>query len=296
MNTTVERLRQAYSPKTKAVFMPHSLGVPFDAPAVRAFCDEHHLWLVEDCCDAIGSTVAGKPVGSFGDLATFSFYAGHHMTMGEGGAVVAKTKELAQLVRRFRDWGRDCWCRTGEDNVCRKRFAFQFGQMPAGYDHKYIFTEIGYNLKITDIQIAAGITQFKKLPEFTAQRRRNAERWHAGLLPFTKFLQLPEAPASTVPSWFGFYLTVKPGSPFTREELVNHLESRKVVTRLILAGNLAKQPYLQTYGVPHRIAESLDNTDAIMRNSFWVGCFHGLGDAEMDYEVKVFAEFFSRAT
>jgi len=294
MNTTVERLAEALSPKTKAVFMPHNLGVPFDAALVMDFCRQHRLWLIEDCCDALGSTYRGQPVGSFGDLATFSFYAGHQLTMGEGGAVVARTNELAIIVRSLRDWGRDCWCRTGEDNACGKRLAYQFGAMPAGYDHKYIFTEIGYNLKITDIQAAAGVSQLAKLPRFTARRRQNFSRLNDGLQPYERWLQRPVAPPGTEPSWFGCYLTVKPGSPFTRAELIHYLESRRVTTRLILAGNLTKQPYLQTYRVPHRISGALTNTDTIMERSFWVGCYHGLGDAEMDYTISVFRDFFRR--
>ena len=294
MNASIEQLAKAISLQTKAIFMPHNLGVPFDVAGVQRLCQQHQLWLIEDCCDALGSIVGGNPVGSFGDLATFSCYAGHHLTMGEGGAVVAKTKELARLVRRFRDWGRDCWCRTGEDNACGKRFRFTFGELPPGYDHKYVFTEVGYNLKITDIQAAAGVSQLKKLDTFTQRRRRNFEVLSRGLAPYHQWLRLPQAPLGTEPSWFGFSLTVRPDAPFTRQELINYLESAKIATRLILAGNLTKQPYLKTSEVPYRQVGELPNTDTIMRQSFWVGCFHGLGDEEMAYIVKAFREFFRR--
>ncbi len=294
MNTTVDRLQAAYSPKTRAVFMPHNIGVPFDVDRVAAFCRRHGLWLVEDCCDALGSLYRGKPVGSFGDLATFSFYAGHHMTTGEGGAIACRTPRLGKILRGFRDWGRDCWCKTGEDNVCGQRFGYTLGQLPPGYDHKYVFTEIGYNLRLTDIQAAAGIVQFSKLAAFTARRRANGAVLLAGLQPFERFLILPREPAHAASSWFGFYLTLQPDCPFTRTDLINFLESRKITTRQILAGNLTKQPYLTTYRVPHRIAGSLQNTDAIMARSLWVGCYHGLGAAEMNYTVQAFKEFLSR--
>lgn len=294
MNTTVRHLAAALSEKSRAVFMPHNLGVPFDLDGVVRFCREHNLWLIEDCCDALGSTYRGQSVGSFGDLATFSFYAGHQITMGEGGAVVCRTPKLGQIVRSLRDWGRDCWCKTGEDNACRQRFSLQFGTLPAGYDHKYVFTELGYNLRLTDIQAAAGLVQLEKLPAFTARRQENFARLRDGLAAFEQWLILPEAPVHTQPSWFGFYLTQRRVAPFQRAELINFLESRKITTRQILAGNLTRQPYLQTYHVPYRQVGELPNTDSIMAQSFWVGCYQALGAAEMDYIVKTFHEYLSR--
>lgn len=289
-NIDASRLEAALSPKTRAVILAHTLGNPFDLDAVVAFCRKHELWLVEDNCDALGSTYRGQMTSTFGDIATFSFYPAHHITMGEGGCVVTRIPRLKRAVESFRDWGRDCWCAPGKDNTCNKRFGWQLGQLPAGYDHKYIYSHIGYNLKLTDMQAAVGVTQLKKLPAFVAARKHNWRRLHAGLAPFSEWLMLPEATPQSDPSWFGFVLTVHAGAPFTRNQLVQMLENNKVATRLVFAGNLLRQPAYAD--IAHRVAGPLTNTDLTMNHSFWVGVYPGLTDEMIDYMLEVFARFF----
>ncbi len=285
----VSQLEAALSSRTRAVMIAHTLGNPFDLAAVQAFCKKHDLWFVEDCCDAVGALYGGQKVGTFGDLATVSFYPAHHITMGEGGCVLTDKPLLKTLVESFRDWGRDCWCEPGKDNTCGKRFDWQLGDLPCGYDHKYTYSHIGYNLKLTDMQAAVGVSQLKKLPGFIAARRRNFDTLMAGLRPFEDAFMLPAATPGSEPSWFGFPLAVRPGAPFTRDELVRHLEARKIGTRLLFGGNLVRQPAYQD--VPRRIVGDLANTDFVMRNVFWIGLYPGLTEPMLDYMITCFRDF-----
>lgn len=290
-NVDVSRLEAARSEKTRAVIFAHALGNPFNLDAVVEFCRKHNLWLIEDNCDALGSTYRGQMTATFGDVATFSFYPAHHITMGEGGCVVTRNAKIRRSVESFRDWGRDCWCAPGKDNTCNKRFGWQLGQLPAHYDHKYIYSHIGYNLKLTDMQAAVGVSQLKKLPTFVEARKRNWRRLHAGLQAYQDFIILPQATANSDPSWFGFLITIRPGAPFVRNDLIQALETRKVATRLMFAGNLLRQPaYI---GVQHRVVGDLTNTDIIMNNAFWVGVYPGLTEEMIDYMLGVFAQFFT---
>jgi len=282
----------AITDKTRAIMVAHTLGNPFDLDRVMKVAKEHNLFVIEDSCDALGSTYRGKPVGSFGDLATFSFYPAHHITMGEGGAVATNNSKLRVLVESFRDWGRDCWCDPGKDNTCGKRFGWQLGDLPFGYDHKYIYSHLGYNLKATDLQAAIGVAQLDKLDDFVATRKRNFDLLYKGLSRFEKFLILPRATPNAEPSWFGFILTIRDGAPFTRESLTGFLEDHKIATRLLFAGNITKQPYFK--GLPHRVVGTLENTDRIMYRSFWVGVFPGVTTEMVEYVVDQFSAFFSR--
>lgn len=288
-NIDVTQLAPALSSRTRAVMIAHTLGNPFDLGAVTAFCREHDLWLVEDCCDAVGATYAGKPVGSFGDLATVSFYPAHHITMGEGGAVLTKKPMLKTLAESFRDWGRDCWCAPGMDNTCGKRFDWQLGELPHGYDHKYIYSHIGYNLKVTDMQAAVGVAQLGKVEGFVAARRRNFARLREGLESLREFLVLPEPTPDSEPSWFGFPIAVRPEAPFDRNALVKHLNDRKIATRQIFAGNLIRQPAYAD--VVHRRVGDLKNSDFVMNQALWIGVYPGLTDEMVDFMVEAFAEF-----
>ncbi len=294
-NVNREQLKKAISKKTKAIFLPHHLGNTFNVDAVKALCKKHKLWLVEDCCDALGSTYKGKQVGSFGDLSTFSFYAGHHMTMGEGGAVMARDPLLASVTRSFRDWGREYWFKTGEDSRRDKGLgALGKSKLPPDYDHKFIFSEIGFNLKITDIQAALGLVQLKKVGAFTKRRRDNFAYYYKELKRHKKFFVLPEAAVNTQPSWFGFLLTLKDDCPFTRKELIQYLHDHKIVTRMFLAGNIINQPYFQSYAIDYRVSGKLPNTDHVMRGSFWVGCYQAIDKERREYVVKVFTEFLTK--
>ena len=256
-NVDVAALEEAISPRTRAIFIAHTLGNPFDLKAVTRIAAEHGLWLVEDNCDALGSLYDGKQTGTFGSLATFSFYPAHHITMGEGGCVVTNRPELKVLVESFRDWGRDCWCEPGEDDTCGKRFAWKLGQLPRGYDHKYIFSHIGYNLKVTDMQAAVGVAQLQKLAGFVEARKRNWQRLREGLAPYEDVLILPRATDRSDPSWFGFLITVRESAPFTRDDLVGYLEQRRIQTRLLFGGNLTRQPAYQA--IEHRVVGELRN-------------------------------------
>ena len=282
-NVDVERLAEAVSPKTRAIMLAHTLGNPFNLEAVTALAEQHGLYLIEDCCDALGSTYQGKGVGTFGDLATLSFYPAHQITMGEGGAILSNRLSLIKLVESFRDWGRDCWCPPGRENTCEKRFDWQLGDLPAGYDHKYIYAHAGYNMKVTDMQAALGVSQLDKLAGFVQKRKENFAALTtmfeaAGL---AEHFILPRATAGADPSWFGFLLTVRPGSPLKRRELVVELEAKGVGTRLLFGGNLTRQPAFMN--LPHRVAGPLDNTDTIMANSFWIGVWPGIGEVERTY-------------
>jgi CDP-6-deoxy-D-xylo-4-hexulose-3-dehydrase len=257
-----------------------------------ALAKRHDLWLIEDNCDALGATYRGQMTGTFGDLATLSFYPAHHITMGEGGTVLTNQPKLKTLVESFRDWGRDCWCAPGKADTCGKRFEWQLGDLPGGYDHKYIYSHIGYNLKATDMQAAIGVSQLAKLPQFIETRKRNWRRLREGLAPAETFLILPEATPHSDPSWFGFAMTVRPGAPFDRRAFVQFLESRKVATRLLFGGNLLRQPAYQH--VAHRVVGELVNTEIVMNGTFWIGVYPGINDAMVDYVVASVEEFMSR--
>jgi CDP-6-deoxy-D-xylo-4-hexulose-3-dehydrase len=288
-NVDIGRLESAIGPRTRAIMLAHTLGNPFDLSAVTDLAAKHDLWLIEDNCDALGSTYEGRLTGTFGALATFSFYPAHHLTMGEGGCVITRDSRLKTLVESFRDWGRACWCAPGVDNTCGKRFDWQLGELPSGYDHKYIYSHIGYNLKATDMQAAVGVAQLKKLPQFIADRRRNWRLIYDRLRPWEDKLILPRATPRSDPSWFGFPITVRADAGFSRLELVRHLESRKIGTRQLFGGNLTRQPAYR--GVPFRVAGDLTNTDTIMNNTFWIGVYPGITETMIDHLGQSFADF-----
>lgn len=295
-NMDVTQLEAALSPKTKAVMIAHSLGNPFDIKTIKAFCEKHNLWLVEDNCDALGSkyTIDGETrfTGTWGDIGTSSFYPPHHMTMGEGGAVYTNNPLLHRMIRSYRDWGRDCICPPGKDGVCGHRFDRQFGELPLGYDHKYVYSHFGYNLKITDMQAAVGVEQLKKFPSFIERRRYNWDRIRKGLDDLQDVYILPEPAEGSEPSWFGFLISVKPESGHTRNEVTGYLESHNIQTRLLFGGNLIKHPcfdeYRNTNG--YRVVGELTNTDYIMENSFWIGVYPGMTDEKLDYMIQVLRE------
>jgi CDP-6-deoxy-D-xylo-4-hexulose-3-dehydrase len=286
---TVEAVAAAVGPRTKAVMLAHTMGFPFDAAAIGELCKQRGLWLVEDCCDALGTKLRGRHAGTFGDLATFSFYPAHQITMGEGGAVVTGDERLARIARSLRDWGRDCCCTGGKSNTCGQRFSGQFGTLPPGYDHKYVYSHVGYNLKVTDIQAAIGCAQLDKLPAFIAARRRHWARLRDLLSPFADRLLLPEPPPNSEPCWFGFVVTVRDGAGFTRNELTAWLEAAKIETRNLFAGNLLRQPAYA--GIEHRIVGDLCNTDKIMNDTFFVGVYPGLTDEQINYMAATFRRF-----
>lgn len=293
-NIDCSLLEKARSRKTKAVMLAHTLGNPFDIGKVKKFCDRHGLWLVEDNCDALGSKYAGKFTGTFGHIGTSSFYPPHHMTMGEGGAVYTSDPLLRRLVESFRDWGRDCWCASGRDNTCGNRFTGQYGALPAGYDHKYVYSHFGYNLKATEMQAAVGLAQLDKFPQFVEARKKNWAYLRKALAPFSKQLILPEPTLKSDPSWFGFLVTVRERAGFTREQLVAHLEANKVQTRMLFAGNLTKHPCfdgMRRSGKGYRVAGKLSNTDVIMNRSFWVGVYPGMTQQMLRYVARIFSGF-----
>ena len=284
-NIDVSLLEEALSPKTKAVMVAHTLGNPFDLATITDFCRRNGLWLIEDCCDAVGARYDGKPVGTFGDLATVSFYPAHHITMGEGGAVLCNQGAIKVLAESFRDWGRDCWCEPGKDNTCGKRFDQQFGTLPAGYDHKYVYSHIGYNLKVTDMQAAVGVAQLAKLDGFIEARTRNFNHLYEGLSDLEDCLLLPEATPNSEPSWFGFPVAMRPDAPISRNDLVRALNDRGIGTRLVFAGNLLRQPaYLD---ITHRVVGDLANADFVMENALWLGVFPGLTPDHIDHVIDV---------
>jgi CDP-6-deoxy-D-xylo-4-hexulose-3-dehydrase len=289
----VTRLEEARSEKSKAVMIAHTLGNVFNLGAITAFCKKYNLWLIEDCCDALGSTYKGQKVGTFGDIATVSFYPAHHITMGEGGAVLTDKPALQVLIDSFRDWGRDCWCEPGVDNTCGKRFDWQLGTLPCGYDHKYTYSHVGYNLKATDMQAALGVSQIGKLPQFIARRKENFAYLKAALKPLEEVLQLPVAGEDADPSWFGFPIGVKEGAPFTRDQLTRELEAKKVGTRLLFAGNLLRQPAYE--GLEYRVIGDMSGSDYVMNRVFWIGVFPGLTTEMLDYVVETMVAFVGTA-
>lgn len=288
-NILADRVEEAITDKTRAIMVAHTLGNPFDAERLAAIAKKHNLFLIEDCCDALGATLNGRHVGTFGDIGTLSFYPAHHITMGEGGAVFTSHPALRRAVEAFRDWGRDCYCEPGKDNTCNRRFGWQLGELPYGYDHKYTYSHLGYNLKITDMQAAVGVAQLAHLDGFVAARRRNFDALKNGLRDLEEFFVLPEATPGSEPSWFGFLLTVRETAPFSRDDIVKHLNERKIGTRLLFGGNLIRQPYMQ--GRNYRVVGSLDNSDRIMNQTFWVGVFPGLDDERIGYMLDTIRAF-----
>ena len=289
----INQLEAALSERTRAIFIAHTLGNVFDLDAVAAFAKEHNLWLIEDCCDALGSTWKGRAVGSFGDIATVSFYPAHHITMGEGGAVLTDKPNLQVLIESFRDWGRDCWCHPGKDNTCGRRFDWQLGSLPYGYDHKYTYSHVGYNLKATDMQAALGVSQIEKLPRFIARRKENFQYLYAALKPLEHVLLLPEATPGSDPAWFGFPIGIRASAPFKREELIRALDADKIATRLLFGGNLLRQPAYE--GCQHRVVGDLPNTDFVMNNVFWIGVYPGLTTPMLDFVAETIVRFVSDA-
>jgi CDP-6-deoxy-D-xylo-4-hexulose-3-dehydrase len=289
-NIDATKIEAAISPKTKAIMLAHSLGNPFNLDVVTALCKKYNLWLIEDCCDALGATYNGQLVGTFGDIATLSFYPAHHITMGEGGAVFTNDPELKLIAESFRDWGRDCYCPPGKDNTCNKRFCWKLGQLPEGYDHKYTYSHLGYNLKISDMQAACALAQLDRLEEFIATRKSNFAYLKNRLKSCEDFLHLPEATPNSDPSWFGFPVVLKESSGIQRVDLLNYLDQNKIATRLLFAGNLTRQPYM--IGQQFRVSGELTNTDVVMNQTFWLGTFPALTTAHLDYIAEKLEEFF----
>ncbi len=283
-NIDASQIEAAISPKTKAIMLAHTLGNPYNLDVVTALCKKHGLWLIEDCCDALGSTYNGRMVGGFGDIGTLSFYPAHHITMGEGGAVFTNNGELRQIAESFRDWGRDCYCPPGKDNTCGRRFCWKLGNLPEGYDHKYTYSHLGYNLKITDMQAACGVAQLAKADFFIQRRKENFNYLKSRLASCEEFMILPEATAGSAPSWFGFPITLRENSSTSRGDLIGYLDQCKIGTRLLFAGNLTRQPYM--IGRNFRISGELTNTDVVMRNTFWIGVQPALSEEMLDYSAS----------
>jgi len=290
-NIDAAAIEAAITPRTRAIVLAHTLGNPFDLDTITAIAKTYGLRLIEDCCDALGAKYNGTAVGSFGEIGTLSFYPAHHITTGEGGAVFTKSSQFKRILESLRDWGRDCWCPPGHDNTCKQRFSWQLGGLPVGYDHKYIYSHLGYNLKMTDMQAAVGVKQLDRLDEFVTARNANFAYLRAGLQRFEEFLILPEATANAEPSWFGLPLTIRPGTPYTRDLLVGHLNRARIGTRYLFGGNLIHQPYMK--GQNYRVAGATPNADLVMNATFWIGVFPGLAQAHLDYMLVSFEEFFS---
>jgi CDP-4-dehydro-6-deoxyglucose reductase, E1 len=288
-NIKPEMIEAAVSERTRAIMLAHTLGNPFDLAEVMRVARKHRLWVVEDCCDALGATYDGRMVGTFGDIGTLSFYPAHHITMGEGGAVFTDKIFLRRIIESMRDWGRDCWCAPGKDNTCEMRFTRQMGALPQGYDHKYTYSHAGYNLKITDMQAAVGLSQLARVEEFIAARRRNFALLTEGLAPFEDAFVLPRATPNSDPSWFGFTLTVRADAGFSRDEIVRFLNGNRIATRFLFGGNLLRQPYMQ--GRPHRVVGDLANADLVTEQTFWIGLFPGLTPSHIGYTVETIARF-----
>ena len=290
-NIKAELLEKAISPKTKAIMIAHTLGNPFNLKLVTEIAKKYNLWLIEDDCDSLGATYNGKKTGTFGNLATCSFYPAHHITMGEGGAVLINDASLKKISESFRDWGRDCWCIPGTDNTCGKRYDWQLGSLPYGYDHKYTYSHIGFNLKATDMQAAIGLNQLSRIDQFVEARRVNHKLLYSLLREFEEYFILPEPTENSDPSWFGFMITIRDGVPVDRNKLVQHLESNKIGTRLLFGGNILKQPAYA--GIQHRVFGDLNNTDIVMNRGFWLGVWPGLNKNHYEYIVEVLRNFFS---
>jgi CDP-6-deoxy-D-xylo-4-hexulose-3-dehydrase len=288
-NILPDTVEAAITPKTKAIMVAHTLGNPFDAERIAAIAKKHNLFLIEDCCDALGATLNGRHVGTFGDVGTLSFYPAHQITMGEGGAVFTTNPALRRAMETFRDWGRDCYCEPGKDNTCNRRFDWQLGELPYGYDHKYIYSHMGFNLKITDMQAAVGVAQLEHLTGFLQARRRNFDMLKAGLRDLEEYFILPEATPNSEPSWFGFVITLRDEAPFGRDDLVRHLNEKKIGTRLLFGGNLIRQPYMKDRN--YRVHGDLVNGDRIMNKTFWIGVYPGLGTEQIDYVLETIHEF-----
>ncbi|WP_441258751.1 lipopolysaccharide biosynthesis protein RfbH [Bradyrhizobium sp. 521_C7_N1_3] len=288
-NVTPELVEAAITPQTRAIMAAHTLGNPFDAARIAEIARRHNLFLIEDCCDALGATLNGQHVGTFGDVGTLSFYPAHHITMGEGGATFTSHPGLRRAMETFRDWGRDCYCDPGKDNTCNRRFGWQLGDLPRGYDHKYSYGHLGFNLKLTDMQAAVGLAQLGHLEDFIAARRRNFDSLRQGLRGLEDLFILPEATANSEPSWFGFLLTVRKSAPFSRDEIVRHLNDRKIGTRLLFGGNLTRQPYM--HNRHYRVHGKLTNSDRVVNQTFWIGVYPGLGAAELDYVTGTIGDF-----
>lgn len=289
-NIDATKIEAAITSKTKAIMLAHTLGNPYNLDVIVALCKKHRLWLIEDCCDALGSTYDGKLVGTFGDIGTLSFYPAHHITMGEGGAVFTNNYDLRQIAESFRDWGRDCYCAPGKDNTCNKRFCWKLGDLPQGYDHKYTYTHLGYNLKITDMQAACGLAQMDRLEGFIEARKRNFAYLKNRLKSCEEFLILPEATPNSDPSWFGFPMTLRPAANVDRVHLLTYLDQEKIGTRLLFAGNLTRQPYM--IGRNYRVSGELVNTDRVMNDTFWIGVYPGLTQEMLDFSVEKIEAFF----
>ncbi len=291
-NIDTDKIEEAITDKTKLIMLAHTLGNPFDLDTIMGITEKHNLFVIEDVCDAVGSTYNGKPVGTFGDIGTVSFYPAHHITMGEGGALITDSARLEHNIRSFRDWGRDCWCKSGHDNTCGKRFEWKLGDLPYGYDHKFIYSHIGYNLKITDMQAAVGVAQLEKLPEFIKARKNNFKKLYEGLSKYDEYFILPEWSKKADPSWFGFPLTVRDNVFFSRNEITEFLEEKKIATRNLFAGNILRHPAYTESNVNYRIHGGLKNTDKILSDTFWLGVYPGLSTKEINYIINVFEDFF----
>jgi CDP-6-deoxy-D-xylo-4-hexulose-3-dehydrase len=290
-NIDENSVEAAITKKTKAIMLAHTLGNPFNVKKIKEVCEKYNLWLIEDSCDALGSRFDNQNVGTFGDLATLSFYPAHHITMGEGGAVFTNSKKLERIAESFRDWGRDCYCEPGKDNTCNKRFGWQLGNLPYGYDHKYTYSHLGYNMKITDMQAACGLAQLERLGQFIIKRKENFNFLYKNLKNLEEFLILPEAEKNSEPSWFGFPLSLRKNNKFTRNNLVSYLNDNKIGTRLLFSGNLTKQPYMKN--VNFKVQGELKNTDFVMENTFWIGVYPGLRTEHLDFIVRKIKDFFS---
>lgn len=290
-NVTPESIKRAITKKTKAIILAHTLGNPMDIVSMRRIAQKHGIFLIEDACDALGSRFHKQFVGTFGEIGTFSFYPAHHITMGEGGALITDNTILKNVIQSFRDWGRACWCDPGKDNCCGKRFQWKLGRLPYGYDHKYMYSHLGYNLKLTDMQAAIGVEQLKKLPQFIKIRQRNFALLNNGLKKYAEYLLLPEHITGAAPSWFGYLLSVKPNAPFSKNQLVQYLEDNHIATRMLFAGNIIKQPAFDN--VRYRVSGKLTNTDYIMNNTFWIGTYPAITQEMIQYVLHVFDRFFT---
>lgn len=291
LNIDCAKIEKAITRKTKAIFLAHTLGNPFDLNKIIKIAKKYNLFVIEDACDALGSSYKNQLVGTFGDIGTFSFYPAHHITMGEGGALVTKNPEFKKIIRSFRDWGRDCWCDTGCDNTCKNRFDWKFGKLPYGFDHKFVYSHLGYNLKLTEMQAAIGLAQLDKLSEFTKKRKKNFKLLYDGLCKHSKYFIFQKPLSKADPSWFGFSITLKKGVGFGRKEIVDYLEKNKIRTRMLFSGNITKQPYFEN--IKYRVSGDLRNTDYVTENTFWIGVYPGITSEMADYIIKKFDKFFT---